>query len=256
MFRRTFADNAPHITFTKTWEQLPFGNLVPGSTVHISYDPDRLPFERSNYHGAPTWSITAFYRFSPNGAISSKQLDTPTGQVVSRYSDDPVEATMMTTSIDIPTDAEELILWFMNTGRSGFQYWDSDYGRNYIFRFTSIDIQGENATVIGDAFEVEITALPVVENVAVDFKVINHPPLAGSVPLIPGAIADGRRSWSVRGIKVPIGANVWFTFTYAVDGRQFVDDNDGAGFYAPKPIPTQNPEKFLAAMAKRAAPTG
>ena len=110
MFRRTFADNAPHITFTGTWQQLPFGNLVPGNTVQIAYDPARLPFERSNYNGAPTWSITAFYRFSPNGAISSKRLDTPTGQVVSRFSDDPVEATMMTTSIDIPGDALSCVI--------------------------------------------------------------------------------------------------------------------------------------------------
>jgi len=253
MFRRTFADNAPHITFTGTWQQLPFGNLVPGSTVQIAYDPARLPFERSNYNGAPTWSITAFYRFSPNGPIASRQLDTPTGQVVSRFSDDPVEATMMTTSIDIPADADELILWFMNTGQSGFEYWDSDYGLNYIFRFTSIDIQGENATVAGDAFAVDITSLPAIENVHVNFKIINHPPLAGSVPLVRGIITNGRRAWSAHGIAVPAGANVWFTFTYTIDGRSFIDDNDGAGFYAPKPIPTVNPQKFLAAMAKRTA---
>ena len=121
MFRRTFADNAPHITFTGTWEQLPFGNLVPGATALIAYDPNRLPEERSTYNGAPTWSITAFYRFSPNGPVASRQLDIQTGDVVARFSDDPVEATMMTTSIEIPSDAEELSLWFLNTGRSGFE---------------------------------------------------------------------------------------------------------------------------------------
>lgn len=247
MFRRTFADNAPHITFTRT-TQLPFGNLVPGSTVVIAYDPSRL----SDEQGAPARSITIFYRFSSNGPITSQQLDTPTGQVVARFSDDPVEATMMTTSISIPSDAEELIAWFMNTGQSGMQSWDSDNGQNYVFRFTSIDIQGENATVTNGSFEVDLTALPVVENVVVDYKVINHPPMAGSAPLTPGAIVNGRRSWSVHGIDVPPGANVWFTFRYAVSSRPFIDDNDRAGFYAPKPIPTQNPQVFLAAMAKRA----
>jgi hypothetical protein len=247
MFRRTFADNAPHITFTKTWEQLPFGNLVPGSTVVIAYDPNRLPNERSN-----DWSITVFYRFSANGPLASQQLEVCTGEVVTRISDDPVEATMMTASIPIPEDAEELVLWFLNTGRSGADQWDSNLGANYVFRFTSIDIQGENATVAGDEFEVDITALPVVENVIVDYKVINHPPISGSVPLTPGTIANGRRPWSAHGIPVPTGANVWFTFRYTVDGRAFVDDNDCAGFYAPKPIPTNNPAKFLAAMEKRA----
>jgi hypothetical protein len=251
MFRRTFADNAPHITFTKTWEQLPFGNLVPGSTVTILYDPNRLPDERSNYNGVPTWSITAFYRFSPDGPIGSQELKTRTGQVVSRFSDDPVEAAMMTAAIAIPANAEEVIVWFMNSGRSGFEYWDSDYGQNYIFRFTSIDIEGENATVNNGTFEVDITALPVIQTVTVDYKVINHPPTAGSVPLSPGQTVDGRRPWSAHRITVPAGANVWFTFSYSVDGRTFIDDNDRAGFYAPKPIPTNNPEKFLAAMAKR-----
>ena len=256
MFRRTFADNAPHITFTRTWEQLPSGNLVPGSTVVIDYDPNRLPNERSNYNGAPTWSITAFYRFSPNGPIASQQLEIQTGDVVTRFSDDPVEATMMTASINIPADAEELILWFLNTGRSGSEYWDSNLGQNYVFRFTSIDIQGENATVVNGEFEIDLTALPIVENVTVDYKVINHPPMTGSVPLTPGAITNGRRAWSAHGITVPAGANVWFTFRYTVDGRPFIDDNDRAGFYAPKPIPTNNPEKFLAAMAKLNAPAG
>jgi hypothetical protein len=250
MFRRTFADNAPHITFTKTWEQLPFGNLVRGSTVAIAYDPNRLPNERSDYNGVPLWSITVFYRFAQNGPIGSQVLATPTGQVVTRISDDPVEATMMTASIGIPADAEELIVWFMNTGESGFKYWDSDYGQNYIFRFTSIDIEGENATVADGKFEVDLTALPIIENVTVDYKVINHPPTSGSVPLAPGAIINGRRAWSAHDITVPAGANVWFTFRYTIDGRMFIDDNDRAGFYAPKPIPTNNPEKFLAAMAK------
>jgi hypothetical protein len=33
-----------------------------------------------------------------------------------------------------------------------------------------------------------------------------------------------------------------------VNGRTFVDDNDGTGFWAPKPLPTHNPQKFTAAL--------
>lgn len=258
MFRRTFQGNAPHITFTKAWQQVPFGHLVPGATVRISYDPNRLPEERSSYNGVPTWTITAFYQFAPNGSVRANQLDTPTGQVVTRIADDPVEATFMTTSIDIPDDAEELILWFLNTGQSGQQFWDSDYGANYIFRFTSIDIQGESATVVSDpetpygGFQVSLSALPVVENVVVHFTVINNPPdqpFTGSVPLVSGALVEGRRAWEVAGVAVPRGANIRFQFTYTVDSRTFTDDNDGAGFYAPKPLPTHDPRKYAVAVA-------
>ncbi|HKO55819.1 MAG TPA: DUF6209 family protein [Thermoanaerobaculia bacterium] len=238
MFRRTFEENPPHITFSADWQQRPFGNLVPGATVAISYDPNRLPADRDD--------ITAFYRFAPNGPIGSKQLDKPTGQPVRRYSNDPVEATMMTTSIVIPVHAEELIVWFLNTGS---QSWDSNYGHNYVFRFTSIDIQGEHATVVGGAFEVELTALPVIDSVAVNFTVTNAPrPFSDSVPLSAGEIANGRRPWSAHGISVPRGANIRFSFAYTVDGRTFIDDNDGVGFFAPKPLPTHRPAAFVAAL--------
>jgi len=260
MFRRTFEGNPPHITFTADWRQWPHGGLVPGATVAISYDPNRLPNERSTYNGVPTWSIVAFHQFAPNGPVFSKPLDAPTGQVVQRYSDDPVEATMMTTSIEIPSDAEELILWFLNTGRSGQQFWDSDYGANYVFRFTSLDIQGEHAAVVSDpqtpfaGFEVSLTALPVVESVVVSFTVTNAPreqPFGGAIPLQAGAIAHGRRPWSASGISVPRGANIRFSFVYTVNGRTFIDDNDGTGYFAPKPLPTHRPEAFVAALQAR-----
>ncbi len=263
MFRRTFEGNAPHITFTKNWQQLPSGNFVPGQTVYIRYDAARLPEERSNYNGAPTWTITAFYQFSPGGPVRGNQLETPTGQVVPSISADPLDATFMTTTIDIPDDAAELIMWFMNTGRSGRQFWDSDYGANYVFRFTSLDIQGETATVTGDpqtpygGFQVSMSALPEVENVVVNFTVINNPPdnpFTANVPLVAGDVEDGRRSWEVAGVAVPRGANIKFSFTYTVDGRTFVDDNDGTGFYAPKPLPTHDPRKYAAAV--RAATAG
>jgi hypothetical protein len=257
MFRRTFQGNAPHITFARNWQQIQFGNLVPGWTVQIAYDPGRLPEERSDYNGDPTWTITAFYQFSPGGPVRGNQLETPTGQVVARIADDPAEATFMTTSIDIPDDAQELIMWFLNTGQSGRQFWDSNEGANYIFRFTSLDIQGENATVVSDpetpfgGFEVSVTALPEVADVVVNFEVINNPPddpFAGNVPLVAGELEDGRRTWAVSGVAVPRGANIRFQFTYAVGGRTYVDDNDGTFFYAPKPLPTHNPRKYMAAL--------
>jgi hypothetical protein len=243
MFRRTFEENAPHITFSADWRQRPFGHLVPGATVAIAYDPNRLPSDPD---------ITVFHQFAPNGPVTAKQLERPTGQVIRRYSDDPVEATMMTGSIAIPLDAEELIMWFGNRGGQ----WDSDFGRNYVFRFTSIDIQGEHATVVSDpqtpfaAFEVELTALPVIDSVTVGFTVTNGR-FAGSVPLRAGELADGRRQWSAHGISVPRGANIRFSFLYTVDGRAFVDDNDGVGFFAPRPLPTHRPAAFLAALQER-----
>ena len=239
MFRRTFQGNAPHITFTRGGQQKPFGNLVPGQTVRVAYDPHRL--------GDPPWNVTAFHQFSPDGAVFTKQLDVPTGQIVTRIADDPYEAAYMTTAIDIPEDAELLILWFGDGER-----WDSDFGANYWFRFTALDIQGENATVVSDEFQVSLTALPEIEEVVVHFRVINNPPdqpLTGSVPLSHGSVEDGRRTWEASGVTVPHGANVRFEFIYSVAGRVYLDDNDGAGFFAPKPVSTHNPRKYVAAVA-------
>jgi hypothetical protein len=241
MFRRTFQGNAPHITFTRSWQQVPFGNLVPGQTVRISYDPHRLGFP-------PPPSVTAFHRFSRTGPVGAKQLDLPSGRIITRIADDPYEANFMTTAIEIPDDAEMLILWFM--GESGPVLWDSAHGANYSFRFTSLDIQGEQATVT-DGFQVSLTALPEVDNVTVHFKVINNPPgepFEGNVPLLAGDVENGRRTWQNSGVAVPPEANIRFHFTYAVDGRTFTDDNDGTGFFAPKPPPLHDPRKYAAAL--------
>jgi hypothetical protein len=208
----------------------------------------------------PTWSIIAFWQFAPDGAVESRPLSMPAGPPPVRYSDDPVEATLMRTSIDIPDDAEELIMWFLNTGRSGMQYWDSDYGRNFVFRFTSIDIQGEEANVTSDpatpysGFNVSVSALPVIAGVSVKFDVVSNPPdqpFGGTVPLTTGTLANGRRQWSAHGIAVPYEARVRFSFLYTVEGRTFVDDNDGTYFWAPKPLPLHDPAKFTKMMAAR-----
>jgi hypothetical protein len=261
MFHRTFEDNAPAIYFTAQWKEDAFGNFVPGQTVQIAYDPNRLPNERSTYNGAPTWSIVAFYQFSPDGPVQSKPLSMPAGPPPPRYSNDPAEATLMRTSIAIPEDAEELILWFLNSGRSGMDYWDSAYGANYVFRFTAIDIQGEEASVTSDpqtpysGFNVSLSALPVVSDVTVNFDVVSNPPdqpFGGTFPMIAGALDEsGRRPWSESGIPVPYGARVRFAFVYTVGGRTFVDDNDGTYFWAPKPLPLNEPAKFARMMAAR-----
>ncbi len=262
MFRRTFEGNAPHITFTADWRETPFGDLVPGRTVQIQYDANRLPEERSSYNGSPTWSITAYYQFAANGPVQSKQLEMPAGEPPRRFAADSAEASFMTTAIDVPEGASELIMWFLNTGRSGMQYWDSAYGANYVFRFTSLDIQGEEASVSSDpatpysGFNVSMTALPEVANPSVTFTVANAPPdqpFEGNVPLTAGDVVNARRAWSVSGVAVPYQARVRFSFRYTVNGRTFIDDNDGTGFWAPKPLPTHDPEKFIAAMKERQA---
>jgi len=261
MFHRTFEDNAPALYFTAQWKEGAFGNFVPGQTVEIAYDPNRLPYERSTYNGAPAWSIIAFYQFSPGGEVGSQPLSMPAGPPPPRYSNDPVEATLMRTSIDIPEDAEELIVWFLNTGRSGMEYWDSDYGANYVFRFTSIDIQGEEASVSSDpqtpysGFNVSVSALATVSSVAVTFDVVNNPPdqpFSRTVTMAAGALDEnGRRPWSLSGFAVPYQARIRFSFVYVVSGRTFVDDDDGTYFWAPKPLPLNEPAKFTKMMAAR-----
>ena len=61
------------------------------------------------------------------------------------------EGTMMRGQIELPADADHLALWFLNTGATGAQYWDSNSGTNFVFRFVAEDLEVESAKVTRDA---------------------------------------------------------------------------------------------------------
>lgn len=234
-----FSHDAPRIVFTKDFRQLVHGTLQPGAAVRIVYDAERLPEERSEQQGQKAWTIQAFYKFTEQGEVHTVDLWSETGVVLTKTTNEPGEGTMVVSDIDLPSDADHLTLWFLNTGKSGAQYWDSNFGRNYIFRFVADDLHIESVSVARDQkgplswFQIEMQALPEVSDLEVVYQIMNHPEEARRehrMGLTPGAsIIKGERAWTGR-TAVPEDAVVRFTLAYTAYGNPHQDTNSGKGY--------------------------
>lgn len=111
------------ISFTGDFQQNITETLKPGTEVTILFDSNRLPFERStNAKGKAEWTISAFTQFAPEGAVTEVKL-------APAKKDEVVLKGVFT----IPTDSSEVIIWFLNTGKSGNVYFDSNLDKNYRF---------------------------------------------------------------------------------------------------------------------------
>jgi len=232
--RRMFATDAARILFTKDYRILTHGDLMPGRPVKIVYDADRLPHERSMDHEKKAWTIQAYYKFSDHGSVSSVELKSHTGVVLHKRDSEPGEGTMISADIGIDPKAEHLALWFRNTGKSGAEYWDSDYGRNYRFRFVVQDLHIDLVRVAPlqgkpqSTFHIDVSSNMEVSELSVTYRVINdkslHPPEL-RLPLLPKD-QQGGKHWSAESV-VPEGAVVKFSLFYTADGIPYHDTNSG-----------------------------
>ncbi len=223
----------PQITFTQDWQAKVQGVLRPGGRFTVRYDASRLPEERSTYNGQPTWNIFAFASFSGAPAVR-ETLKTPGGP------------NLMTQEFAIPADARDITMWFMNTGRSGQEFWDSHYGQNYCFRFPQLDLELVSSSVVSSSptphsgFQLQVLAAQEVSAITVAYSAPapgGGEPVTGSTSLnISLDDPTGRALWSVAGVEVPYQATVRFFFYYSVGGRTFVSDNEGKGFVASPPL--------------------
>lgn len=235
-----FPNDPPQITFTKDYRLLVHGHLLPGRTVRLSYDAERLPNERSEEQGQKAWTIKAFYKFQDQGEVHATDLWSETGTILTKTGDEPGEGTMMVGTIDLPLDAGNLVLWFLNTGKSGAQFWDSNNGRNYVFRFVVEDLDITSVEVVHDAhdplswFRIEVAATPEVNDPAVLYRIMNDPSAPRDVdhrlPLTAGPTdSAGKRRWSGTA-SVPEGAVVRFTLAFTAHGDPHADTNSGNGY--------------------------
>jgi hypothetical protein len=238
MTRRMFPNDPPRITFTKDFGVHVHGDLKPGRTVTLLYDAERLPHERSTHNGQKDWTIQACYKFEEQGRVRAMDLWSETGTILHKVSNEIGEGTMMTGRIDLPDDADHLTLWFLNTGGSGAIYWDSNYGRNYIFRFIVEDLHVESVEVVSDGkapfsrFKIEMMALPEVTDLTVEYRIMNDRALQvdQKLPLVPGPLNDkGERPWSGQA-AVPENAVVRFTLFYNAYDYSHTDTNSGNGY--------------------------
>lgn len=110
------------------WQETVKGEIVPGGTLKISYDSQRLTVARDSHYGQPAWNITAYIQFQAGGAVQNKPL-LPVGQ-----------EGILTEEFHIPYDAQEVIMWFYNwgyyTGLNKPECYDSNENRNYHFPVT------------------------------------------------------------------------------------------------------------------------
>ena len=123
--------------FSKDWKEVLHGTLEPGESVRIEYDASRLP-NRDTRYGQRAWNIFAEVKYSKEGKVHSVLLKGPD------------ETNIMKTTLEIPKDAKDFIIWFKHHGYyNGYSY-DSNFNQNYKFPFTKIVFTGDwNEYVVG-----------------------------------------------------------------------------------------------------------
>jgi len=112
------------IDFTKDYQEIVKGELVPGGKFKVTYDSDRLTCARGYKYGQPAWSILGYVQYVKDGESSYQPLMTPGKDVI------------LTSVYEIPSDAEEVIMYFYNNDGLHEPCYDSDYSANYHFPLT------------------------------------------------------------------------------------------------------------------------
>jgi len=121
----------PQLVFKGDFQQDVTGEIKSGSEVTILFDAERLPFERSlDAKGKSAWTISAFYQFAPGGAVNKVEL---LPEKAAKKTKAENGGALLKGVLSVPTESKEAIIWFLNTGKTGTEYYDSDFGKNYRF---------------------------------------------------------------------------------------------------------------------------
>jgi hypothetical protein len=127
-------DTPPQLVFKGDFQQDVIGEIKPGSNVAIIFDAERLPLERSlDEKGKPAWTISAFYKFLPGGEVNKINLLSEKSGARKKVKELTAEK-ILKGVFSVPSGSEEAVIWFLNTGNSGHEYYDSALGNNYRFR--------------------------------------------------------------------------------------------------------------------------
>jgi hypothetical protein len=121
----------PVLTFHADWRVEQSGVLVASSRVRVRYALRRLLGEADMAPiGQHSFNLTGFYRIDEGGPVSFS--------LGGRR--DPAEEFAERT-IDLPASARKLELWFERVGLWGSLRYDSDYGRNFVFKvYPALDV--------------------------------------------------------------------------------------------------------------------
>jgi len=273
MVMRMGRGKAPQITFTLDFHQLVSGELAPGTTCAVRYDPLRIvPPGDGCRLGDPARPVTGYFAFRADApAAVEVALHSPSG-----IHDDPdVDVTGQGSALvgefEIPDDAEEVVAWFSFADSAGETRWDSNGGANYHFRFVLRELQILAADIETDAkeatsrFHLEVSAPAAATRVTARYRVMNAQPPGErqEVELTrAGDADDGGVLWTLPGLQVPHGAVVAYDLVYVVGGRSHKDDNHGRYHLAPRPSrlfpdsfgdPAGPPKELVAALKRHAS---
>jgi hypothetical protein len=255
MVERSGVGKPAEITFTCDFHELIGGDLRPGGSVLLRYDPLRIvPAEEPYRFGDPDRPVTAQVRFGEDTMPTDVPLHSPAGLLPCPDVDSTGQGSMLSGRIDISADAEQLTVWFSYAGASGETHYDSDFGANYRFGFPGREIDVVRAAVTrrpdqpADAFEITVGTADTVEGVAIPYFLVADPACAKHEVLLnrvdQRTEANGGSGlpslWSAVA-EIPHGAIVRFKVSYWIGGRRLTDDNAGNWYLAPEPEPGRIP---------------
>jgi len=257
---RSWIGRQPRITFTHDFHELLRGDLVPGCRVVLRYDPLRIVLPDDGYiFGDPARPVTAhvaFHRGEREDA--SIVLASPAGMLRHPDIDVTGSGSVLRGEIDVPSDAEELCVWFTyNSPRTGLHL-DDDGGRKFRFRFASVDLMILSAAVVpssalserdnaarpsGNWFALEVSTRPEIDRIGARLSLVNHPEFAKTELDLAaaGRGEEGWLLWTLRPVEVPEDAIVRYKLYYWIDGTRYKDDNSGDYYLAPLPPPEKVP---------------
>jgi len=115
-------------TFATGWQNTSTGTLAGGGKLDVAYDVYRMPQTLScTTDGVDAFATIGSVQFEPGGQILTEVATGPRDPSTGTVASLPLE-------FDVPPGTTSAALWFMTSSDcNGGPYWDSDYGRNYVF---------------------------------------------------------------------------------------------------------------------------
>jgi hypothetical protein len=118
-------------TLTLPLEVAVEGDLVPGGSLQIEYDLERLTTCRATHNGSPFWDITAHALFTPG----NQQVEGSVREITLEGSPPAQVVRPLAFEVEIPEDATAVQVWFRNfDGNGTCEDFDSANGQNHRFQ--------------------------------------------------------------------------------------------------------------------------
>ncbi len=115
-------------TFATGWQNTSSGTLEGAGKLDVAYDVYRMPQTLScTTDGVDAFATIGSVQFQPSGQVLTEVATGPRDPATGTVASLPLE-------FDVPPGTTSAALWFMTSSDcNGGPYWDSDYGRNYVF---------------------------------------------------------------------------------------------------------------------------